>query len=368
MPTFDHITNKGFRESLEADDAEMKGCFEVSSWKSVHVLSGSIVEALLVDYLVSTKNPSRPPKDPLKLDLGEAIAICKTENAISERTADLCSVIRSYRNLIHPGRMIRLAEPHPDRESATIAAALVEIIAAELAKVRRAVAGLTAEQLMSKIERDANCIPLLKHLLAEVNDEQRLRLLLELIPNAYSRLDPDDAFDDRPDRFATAFRMTLENSSPAIRTQVATDFVRLLREGGGTQVSRYSEALFKPKDLHFVPEQHKAIVREHLFARVPHLLTLRALRLLDDWGDQLEVDDAAKWLDIYLRSILSTSVNEKVKERVRAQLMWECEFTSEKVDGAIAKRFDAWIRNSEGERAENLKALKSEIESQRLPF
>src|SRR5438034_1233810 len=110
MATFDYITSKDFRESLESDYGEMRRCFEASSWKSTQVLAGSIVEALLADYLCSTTNANRPAKDPLKLDLGEAIAICLTENVLIQRTADLCSAVKSYRNLIHPGRMIRLGE------------------------------------------------------------------------------------------------------------------------------------------------------------------------------------------------------------------------------------------------------------------
>ena len=120
MTNFDFITSKEFRESLESDYNEMRSCVEAQAWKSVQVLAGSIVESLLIDYLSSTPNANRSKKDPLKLDLSEAITICREEKVLSERASDLCSVVRSYRNLIHPGRMVRLEEPAPNMGSATV--------------------------------------------------------------------------------------------------------------------------------------------------------------------------------------------------------------------------------------------------------
>ena len=79
MPSFDYITIKEFRESLEADYADMRRCADIQAWKSVQVLAGSIIEALLVDYLTSTKNLARPGKDLLKMDLAEVITICRSE-------------------------------------------------------------------------------------------------------------------------------------------------------------------------------------------------------------------------------------------------------------------------------------------------
>src|SRR2546423_1015687 len=162
MPTFDFIATPEFRQSLESDYAELLKCAEAEAWKSVQVMAGSIVEALLIDYLVVTAS-KRTGKDPLKMDLAEAVTICKLEKVISDRSADLSSVIRSYRNLIHPGRLVRLNEEQPSQGSGRIAIALVELIVEDVAKVRRAAFGLTAEQILSKLERDANCLPILKH-------------------------------------------------------------------------------------------------------------------------------------------------------------------------------------------------------------
>ena len=199
MANFDYISASEFRQSLEADYAEMQRAAEAGAWKSVLVVAGSIVETLLIDNLAANPSPTRSKKDPLKLDLSEAIETCLYEQVISQRTADLCSVIRSYRNLIHPGRLIRLNEPPPTHGTATIALALVDMIAEDVAKAIRATVGLTGEQILSKILRDSNSLTILGHLLAEVSETQRAHLLLELLPKAHQAAQSPEAFETEDD-------------------------------------------------------------------------------------------------------------------------------------------------------------------------
>jgi hypothetical protein len=373
MPSFDYITSKEFRESLESDHSEMRKCADVQAWKSVQVLAGSIVESLLVDYIVSTTNASKPSKDPLKMDLGEAIMFCRNEKVLSDRTADLCSVIRSYRNLIHPGRMVRLDEQPPDKGSSTIALALVDIIAEELARVRRTAVGLTAEQILSKVQRDANSLTILKHLLQEANELQRERLLIELIPSAHiEATGSENPHDVSAERLEGAYRIILESVSHDVRKRVASEFVRVLREEDGGDVLRYGEAFFIPADIEFVPQQHKEMVREHLLGRVPNLHTLSSLRLLEGIGEYLQPSDDCKWLDPIIRTLSSNTVRENVKQKTREYLLDEASLTSDEFNVAVDKRLDAWIKFYEerksSENAESARELKKDLNAQRLPF
>ena len=85
MAMFDFITHKDFRIALESDYQEMKVCLGGKAWKSVQVLSGSIVESLLVDYIVASFG-GKAKKDPLNMDLGDCIALCRAEKVLTERT------------------------------------------------------------------------------------------------------------------------------------------------------------------------------------------------------------------------------------------------------------------------------------------
>jgi len=373
MANFDYITSKEFRESLESDHTEMRKCADVQAWKSVQVLAGSIVESLLIEYIISTSNTSKPSKDPLKMDLGDAITFCRNEKVLSDRTADLCSVIRSYRNLIHPGRMVRLDEQPPDRGSSMIAIALVDIIVEELAKVRRTAVGLTAEQILSKIQRDANSLTILKHFLQEVTESQRERLLIELIPHAHTEATGSEVpYDESAERLEGAYRIILESVPTVVRQHVASEFVRVLREEDGGDVVRYGEAFFVPSDIEFVPEQRKEMVREHLLGQVPNLHTLNSLRHLKGIGSHLQPTDIYKWLDPILRTLYTSTVKDNIKQKTREYLFDEASYTTDKFNVYIDDRLDTWIKfyeeQNSSEKAESVRELKKDINAQRLPF
>src|SRR5271157_1384212 len=162
---FDFVGDERFRNSLTSDYREILRCAEALAWKAVHVLAGSIIEALLVDYLVTTDYQKRHPgQDPLKMELAAVIETCKKEGVLSQRTAELSSVIRGYRNLIHPGRVIRFNEK-VNSQSATIAKTLVDLIVEEITAAKAAKYGFTAEQIANKIGKDSSAMSVLAHFL-----------------------------------------------------------------------------------------------------------------------------------------------------------------------------------------------------------
>jgi len=186
---FEYIVDVGLRRSLESDWRELQVALQNSAWKSVHVLAGSIVESILVDHLLSI---GFPQKDPLRMTLDEAITACKGSGVLSDKTAELSIVIRRYRNLIHPGRLLRLSES-ADVNSATVCEALVRMINGEVASSKRQTYGYTAEQIASKIERDSSSVAILTHLLKKTNERELERLLLEVLPERYLALEAESA-------------------------------------------------------------------------------------------------------------------------------------------------------------------------------
>lgn len=378
MPNFDYITSTDFRIALSSDYDEMQRCAEAGAWKSAQVVAGSIVECLLVDYLTSTTNESRPNKDPLKVDLADAVAICKSEGVLSDRTADLCSVVRSYRNLIHPGRMVRLGEQPPSKTTCGIAIGLIELIVEEIAKKRRASVGLTAEQILSKIRRDAGCLPILKHLLSEVNESQRERLLLELIPSAYfdalalASSDRFDYFDDECPRLAEAYRMILDVGPDGVKKKVAQEFVRVLREEDGDRVSAYRDAFFRASDLASITtDTNRAMVKEHLLGMVETTHTAMSLRVINGITAYLTKVDVNKWLDPLARTVVSQTAKDNIKQKARNEVVGAIFDTTSEVELQIIARLKNWIRTYEerqlGEAAEIAKGLLLDVEGT-VPF
>src|SRR5207249_1352150 len=120
----------------------------------------------------------------LKFDLHKAIDACLAEGVLTSKTAQLSVVIKDYRNLIHPGRSVRLSE-RVDENSAKEAQALVEMVVAEVAKRKSERYGNTAEQVAAKMVADPSAVGILDHLLEGMRELELERLLLKVIPDEY---------------------------------------------------------------------------------------------------------------------------------------------------------------------------------------
>ncbi|HWR88224.1 MAG TPA: hypothetical protein VN277_07385, partial [Acidiferrobacterales bacterium] len=215
----------------------------------------------------------------------------------------------------------------------------------------------------------------------EVTEQQRERLLIELIPAAYeasyaseTSYPSDFPFDDSNDteRLRTAYRIILEFVPTDIRQRIASEFVRVIREGDGDYVLRYGNAFFKPSDLEFIQPQQQAMVREHLLGQMPTLHTSSTLNLIEEFSLYLQPSDIGKWLDPIIRTLVSATVKDKIKQSARVHLLHAAALTSDELNREIDQRLDQWIAHYEAqetpEKVKNMQDLKREIEEQRIPF
>jgi hypothetical protein len=84
----------------------------------------SIVGAVLIDALGGC-GEGQSKLD--SMELASLIKLAKDNGVLDEESVDLSTVIRRYRNLIHPDR-VRRFEKTVDRNGAIIAAQVVEVI------------------------------------------------------------------------------------------------------------------------------------------------------------------------------------------------------------------------------------------------
>lgn len=348
MLNFDFIVDADFRSTLESDYAELIANVEAGSWKSAQVVAGSIIEAVLIDYLVASPNEKRTQQDPLRLDLADAIAIAKVEGILTDRTADLSSVVRSYRNLIHPGRAKRLSEPAPTESSASIAKNLVDLIVREIAKARRSTFGLTADQIVNKIETDAGSLAILKLLLRDVHAGERARLLTEALPKRYTRL-RDAATDTSDDatlaRLAAAFRVAYRMVGDVdVRKRLAAKFVTTLREASGAEVREYRDAFFLPTDIEYVEERYRALIKKHYLTNSPKYHNKESAVRYAGLAPYLEVADVTDWVDPFVPTLMGTAgVTDEERSRVRDTFIEAVVFrTAEEIHTHIHGRLNVW--------------------------
>ncbi|MCI0531823.1 MAG: hypothetical protein L0Y74_07750 [candidate division Zixibacteria bacterium] len=136
---FSFISDKTLREILERDYEEIQRDFIAKSWKSVIILSGGAIEAILLDLLSKNKSTAlASQKAPKKSDLtawelANLIEVAVDLGLINPSAEKLSHSVREYRNLVHPGNEMRNHLSF-GAEEAKIALEVLHIIHRDLSK------------------------------------------------------------------------------------------------------------------------------------------------------------------------------------------------------------------------------------------
>lgn len=110
------IASGELRESIRTDVGAAHRANNQAEWKAATVLAGAAIEALL-HWRLSREAPAtlaaapRAPKRDLNdYVLSDYINVAEDLSIISAKTATAVLLAKDYRNLIHPGRAVRLSE------------------------------------------------------------------------------------------------------------------------------------------------------------------------------------------------------------------------------------------------------------------
>jgi hypothetical protein len=350
MASFDFVTDEDLRASLEADATEMAACLDAKAFKATVVLAGSIVEAVLVDHLESTGYQDPNGKNLLELDLGHLIMAARSQKVLSAKSADLSSAVKTYRNLIHPGRLVRQKE-RIDASTAAIAGHLVEVVASEVADLKRDTYGYTAQQIVTKVENDSSSIAILGDLLKKTNGKELERLLVHDLPARYMELAPSEEIDDDSwpilARLRRAYRSAFEAASEDTKRRVVKNYARILREEVSEfQVLTHEQALFRAEDLEYMTDDDRAMAMQHLLSQVGRDLPGHLADSLIGIGKYAAAAELVVLVDAFVR-YTSTSKNP-ARRRTAGELLQRLygEAPSE-TDGAITRRLQEWERTVE---------------------
>lgn len=132
------IADKSLADSIRLDISSATDALHRNDFKGATVLAGSAMEALLL-WKIQAQGISSPVPgmrrnarpSPEEWTLEDYIAAAKLQNLISVDTADQSRLAQNFRNLIHPGRAIRLAQTC-NRGTAFGALAAVHLIVTDL--------------------------------------------------------------------------------------------------------------------------------------------------------------------------------------------------------------------------------------------
>jgi hypothetical protein len=134
---FGFMHDSDLRKCVERDYAEIQRAFIAQCWKSVIILSGGTIEAILTDLLLrdlarATGAASAPKQhDISRWDLRDLIKVAVELGLVSAGVEKLSHSVREYRNLVHPGNELRNKLTF-DAEEAKIALEVVHILHRDL--------------------------------------------------------------------------------------------------------------------------------------------------------------------------------------------------------------------------------------------
>ncbi len=177
---FDFINDDKFRSILERDFKELEVLHASKASKSILVLTGSLIETVLVEYFLSKIPEGYTDKQILTISLGELLELALKHKLISQRSMELSTVIKDYRNLIHPGREIRKNETF-NFETANVAFSLLKIIVSELRENYLKLYGYTAKDVMQKITADDLSINIFDELIEKLNQSEKIKLFNSIV-------------------------------------------------------------------------------------------------------------------------------------------------------------------------------------------
>jgi hypothetical protein len=110
---FSFINDPKIKKIVDRDYDEIQRAYISNCWKSVIILCGGAIEAILMDLLSSRDEEAKQAESaPNKLDistwdLSELINVSVELKWVKEGVGKLSHPLREYRNLVHPGNEIR---------------------------------------------------------------------------------------------------------------------------------------------------------------------------------------------------------------------------------------------------------------------
>ncbi len=134
---FTFIRDLSLRAIVERDYSEIQKAYSLQCWKSVIILCGGTIEAVLTDLLLanetSAKSAKSSPKttDITRWDFSNLIDVSVELKLLSQGVEKLSHSIREYRNLVHPGNEVRNKLKF-DAEEAKIAFEVLNIVHRDL--------------------------------------------------------------------------------------------------------------------------------------------------------------------------------------------------------------------------------------------
>jgi hypothetical protein len=401
---FDFISSEDLRKSLENDYAELTKAISADMWKSACILAGSIAEAALLDYVETLGNCAASEEELTSKNVGlsqlidAAIGIdvlarsqppaagwslVKLRESGAEarksRSSDavrmsylMSSAVENFRNLIHPGRSLRLKE-HVDKSTAEAARAFVDRLLQDLGRESADRYPYMAEDLLEKAQEDTDAQTILLNMLRKTRPTEITRLLVDIAPNAFlkdlRRLEEleknspgrDGAWDNTDirdydesrrsaetsrRRDAFIYQLTFDYSDQVQRQASLHAIAEMLKTGSSYRIAALETELLRMSDLRFATDEDQKLLVGDVLDRVCSTSATEALlKSAAGIGQWIPPESGRRFADALLNKEFQPRVDSGVKQAAFSLLENEYENMSKPTQEVVRKATNTY-RNS----------------------
>lgn len=342
--SFSSVTDSTLRLILESDYREIQSSLQEQNWKSAIVLSGSVVEALLVDYLTTEDQTGKTFE---AMVLAELVTAASEREIIDQRLVDMTSVVRSYRNLIHPGKVKRNAE-EVNEDAATIACSLLSLIAKRLAELKIASHGYTAAALIRKFETDSSAPHIAGRLVSELSNPELRDLICLSLPERIAEIESNNDSEEYDtaalSRLKNLFYSAFSISPPELQVEFSKIYLQVLIEATGDRVNLYESTFFCSELLNFYKDDDLKTVKEHLLGRFTSgYVSVEELSRLEGLGFHIDGEQTWNFYQIFFRT-LTYSKEDRTARAVADWIVVEYEtYVAETFKAALKQLAKSWV-------------------------
>ncbi len=289
MLNFDFVSDEKFRFSLERDYQELVISLQNGAWKAAYILAGSIIEAVLIDYLLAVDYQGA---NPLEMPLDSVIRACSDMGALSERTEYMTYVIIAYKNHINPAKAVRLRESI-EEGNAKVSQALVEIVTKEISEAKKEKYGYTAEQIVNKVMKNSSTNAILPYLLKNTSEFEKKRLLLDIIPQKYIDCleKTEHGVSNRLAALSKSFYILFNAVNAQTKKDVVQHFVKIIQDEKAYQLYIHQNQFFKGHFLAYLKTEDARIVKKYLFSALETQINKPLLKTLEGIGQFIQIED-----------------------------------------------------------------------------
>lgn len=367
------IRDQELRQLVESDWAEFEKVCDRHLLKAGLVLAGSITEALLMNHLEVIGYRTPKGRSPRTMSLGLMLEACVAKGDLSPDVEALCRVLKDYRDLVHPGRVLR-ERLKPNWGQLNVAKQAVERVVGDLQDAAFQRPEWAADVFFNHALYCMTGGPSERTLQLQIRrlaEEQRDRLIAEVVPQRILEASGPHA-SGLAEEILQACRICLRSAwsyaTAESRQRAASAVAAAVAQAAEFDMQEYCDALIGDL-LDYLSTAVRDEVIEEILSAMPSQLRRGVTPAIEGLGQYLRPEQVETFVDPLARCAVRRPDDEKLAGLARwagRTLVAEAAAMSNDDRRRVVSVLDTLVEKAHGQEAaraaEGLAAMRFQIE------